>query len=272
MNQPSSTPPTPASSPGTVNVRINPKALVGGVVAAIAILSFGFKLGANGSANATNAPAVQDVDENQTSTLDEGLPALDPTEGPDIAPTPTTLAETPIELDPVVTTIAEPAEPPATNEPASSLQTSAITMTVSDSAGQPSEVALPEGWVFDDKYPGNAYSEGPPWMNVYILNKPWNHDESVPKYQKFLAESMKDAKFTKPKSLPISSNIVAFSYFEYEGVMATQNGGSRAVYGFVLLGTYTNGTTWIVDWWSDSDVQNQVATDHFNFFMGIFNV
>ena len=268
MNQPASTP-TPASAPGTLNVRVNPKALIGGVMVGAVLLGFGFKLGATGSADATDAPPAQVVDEEQPATLDEDLPALDPTEGPEIAPTPTTLAETPIELDPVVTTVAETVPPPVTEEPSGGLEVgSSLPVVLAD--GSTIDVPLPEGWVADEN--GNAHSEGPPWMNVFIANFNWGHEEAISKYVDYLAGEIKDFDHSKSQSVTVSSNIVAFSYFEYGGTVPLNNGGSRSVYGFVQIGTGTNGTTTIVDWWSDSDVTDEVARSHFKYFAAQFGV
>jgi hypothetical protein len=255
-------PPTPASTPGTVNIRIQPKALVGGVIAAVVILGIGLKIGAGGAGASLSEETAPAVVENEEPTLDEVVPGLDPEEGPEIAPTPTTLAETPLPLDPVVTTIAEPEpEQPPVEQP-EPVATDGVLVVQTKTKGA-LELPLPEGWT--DIGNGNAKGEQGT-MQLYTFDFETSHEKAIELYQgKVLPDYFTDLKFSSFK-YDNSSLYSAIGYFIYEGV----SNDTKKYFGFVWIGTTTSGVTWIVDVWGLSDIPDDTFTKYLNFTWGWF--
>ena len=234
---------SPTSGPQTVQVRVQPKALVGGVVAVMVLIGIGFKIGAGSAAESTSELTTNTVVENEEPTIDEGIPALDPESGPAIAPTPTTLAETPLPLDPVVTTIAEVESEPPTTDQSVVLETDGV-LVVKKIDGSTIELPLPKGWV--DTGQGNAQGENGT-MLMYVASVKSDTSTTVNKYQDdILPKYFVDLKFSDFKNLNASAYSTV-GYFSYEGV-DTKDGATR-FFGFVLVGTTTSGNTWLVDVW-----------------------
>lgn len=250
---------SPASAPGTANVRVQPRALIGGVVAVVVLLGIGFKIGASGATESSGEWTANTVVENEEPTIDEGLPALDPEAGPAIAPTPTTLAETPLPLDPVVTTIAEVESEPPTTDQSAVLATDGV-LVVEQAGSGTLELPLPQGWV--DKGDGNAVGENGT-MLIYAFNLKKDHSSVVDDYQtKLLPKYFVDLKFSDFKYFN-SSAYSTIGYFTYEGVDIED--GATKFFGFVWVGTTTSGSTWVVDVWGLYEIPDDTFNNYFEF-------
>lgn len=255
---------TPTSAPGTVHVRVQPKALVGGVVAVVVLIGIGFKIGAGGAAESTSEWTANTVVENEEPTIDEGIPALDPESGPAIAPTPTTLAEAPVPLDPVVTTIAEVESEPPTTDQSVGLETDGV-LVVQQAGSGTIQLPLPKGWV--DRDNGNAVGENGT-MFIYVFNVEKDNSSVVDYYQaKFLPKYFVDLKFSDFKNFN-SSAYSTIGYFVYEGVDIDD--GATRYFGFVWVGTTTSGSTWVVDVWGRYEVPDETFNKYLNFTEGWF--
>jgi len=252
-------------SPTKSRLRIPPRMLGSGVVVVVVILGIVVKLGAGGSSNARGAAIGDLVAEDQVPTLDDKVPGLDPLRGPAIAPTPTTLAETPLPLDPVVTTVPRtvPVEPAVDFTPLATFGT----LNVRDHQGGELTLDLPVGWFKGAS--GNARSAGPPPMNLLVVAQDSDHDSTLTRYRdKVLDKYFTQLKLSEYKASTTAS-YAALGYFTYEGV-ETNDAGSRRVFGFVWVGTTIAGKTWSVDWWSDIDIDDKIVVDHFNFIGSYF--
>jgi len=256
---------SPTSGPQTVQVRVQPKALVGGVVAVMVLIGIGFKIGAGSAAESTGELTTNTVVENEEPTIDEDIPALDPESGPAIAPTPTTLAETPLPLDPVVTTIAEVESEPPTTDQSVVLETDGVLVVEIDDSST-IELPLPKGWV--DTGEGNATGENGT-MRMYVASTTSDTPTVVNKYQaKVLPNYFVDLKFSDFKNLN-SSAYSTIGYFSYEGVDIKD--GATRFFGFVWVGTTTSGNTWLVDVWGLYEIPDDTFNTYFNFTAGWFD-
>jgi RsiW-degrading membrane proteinase PrsW (M82 family) len=249
-----------ALSPTKSRLRIPPRLLGGGVVLAVLILGVVVKFGADRSNDGRGTAIGNLVDEDQVPTIDEYVPDLDPLQGPAIAPTPTSLAETPFPLDPVVTTVPQTirVEPSIDYTPLATLGT----LKVRDHNGGMLALALPVGWL--DGANGNARSAGPPPMNLLVVAQDHDHDSTLTRYRsKVLDKYFTQLKLSEYKASTTAS-YAALGYFTYEGV-ETNDSGSRRVFGFVWVGTTIAGKTWSVDWWSEFNIDDKIVQDYFNF-------
>lgn len=247
-------------SPTKSRLRLPPRMLGSGVVIVVVILGVVVKFGADGSTNAGGAAIGDVVREGQLPTIDANVPALDPLRGPAIAPTPTTLAETPLPLDPVVTTVpmTAPVEPSTDYTPLATFGT----LDVRDHGGGKLTLKLPVGWFKGAS--GNARSAGPPPMNLLVVAHNSDHDSTLARYRgKVLNKYFTQLRLSEYKASTTAS-YAALGYFTYEGV-ETNDTGSRRVFGFVWVGTTIAGKTWSVDWWSDINIDERVVESHFNF-------
>lgn len=256
---------TAARSPGMTNLRTRSLTLV--LSCAFAVVSSGVvvRFVASTSAKATGLDRTQDVSKNQP-TLDDDLPFIDPTSGPALGPTPTTLAPTPIPLDPVVTTIPTilPTTPEADNTGQLPLGEGFLVRRPDRSTTM---LPLPQSW--SDAGAGNARNDGTPTMNLAVYSSLLDHNAAVEDHrERFLASSITQLETSRLKYVN-TSRYSAIAYFTYGGIEISDS-GSRRIFGLAWIGTLTDGTTWVVDWWSDVDVDDHIVAKYFDLTQSYF--
>lgn len=252
---------SPSRHPGTSNLRLRSKSLVGGLVAAIVVIGIGLKIGAEGRSRDSGEMSIL---EDGVPTIDGEIPTLEPEAGPEIAPKPTTMASLPLPLDPVVTTIPTTTlEPPDSHLEALLMATEAITVKSLD--GESITLPLPPGWV--DSGNGNARSKNG-GMYLYLANVSESLDKTLEFYkQEVLGGALLDPIFSDFKNFT-SSSYSSIGYFMYEGI-DTSRGASKVI-GFVWIGTTTSGRTWIVDFNGPSSMTDRDVSPYFKYVAALF--
>lgn len=252
---------SPASVPGSSNLRTNSYVLVLAVTAGIVLFGTLFAVVADRVASLSGLETQESVVSGAEPAFDGQFADIDPAVGPEIAPVPTSIAETPLPLDPVVTTVPAPDQtpPPTTQSP---LVVNG-SFDVTDASGRVLQVDLPSGW--RDAGGGIATFDGTPQMSVVITSRRSGHERAVSDYVDNLDGDLGDATFSTMRSFS-NSSYVAVGYMTYDGVEITPDSGPRKIFGFVWAGTNTAGTTWIVDWWSDTEASRTTISTYLNFF------
>jgi len=252
---------SPASVPGISNLRTKPYVLVLAITCSIVVFSTLFALVAERIASTAGLATQDAVVSGVEPTFDGDFADIDPAGGPEIAPVPTSIAETPLPLDPVVTTVPVPTTtslPP--NHASIAVDRSLI---VTDQSGRTHQLDLPVGW--SDAGGGVATFDGAPQMSVVITSHRTSHEVTINDYVNKLDGDLADAKFSAMRSFS-NSSYVAVGYMTYDGVEITPDNGPRQIFGFVWAGTNTSGTTWIIDWWSDAQASRRTINTYLTFF------
>lgn len=252
---------TPASSPGLTNLRSNPILFVAAAGASIVLFGILFVMVADRIASTTGLKGGEAVVAGMEPDLDGDFADIEPAVGPELAPVPTSIVESPLPLDPVVTTVPT-TEAPSPPRAESSLTVGGLLQIV-DPSGRLHDVALPTDWI--DTGNGTASFEGSPRMSVVVRATRSGHDVAFSDYIAGLDADLADATFSATRFFS-NSSYAAVGYRTYNGVEIVPDSGPRKIFGFVWIGTNTSGTTWIIDWWSDAEASRSTINSYLTFF------